>query len=103
MTTNNPLETAAKAGFSGSNWGPTEPSQATGSPTNTANDDPTASKREQYSTRSAAPQLKGKEVDRDWYSLTGCWSSGTGHSVSGGVRPFLKDGDEEKGVMGLRR
>lgn len=56
---------------------------------------------EQYSTKSPEAHENGKEVERVWYSLMGCWSSGTGHSVSGGVLlPFVKE--EDKGILEIK-
>ena len=72
MTTKRPLETAATAGLSGSDSGAREPNQETGSPTKREKEAPVAKRREEYSTKSAEAQEKGKEVDKDWYSFTGC-------------------------------
>jgi hypothetical protein len=55
---------------------------------------------EPYSKISPAAHENGKEVERVWYSFMGCWSCGTGQSVSGGLLlPFLKD--DERGIFGI--
>ena len=101
MTTKIPLDTAARILLKGSESAPTAPNQATGSPIKRANDAPVTANREQYSTKSPEAQENGKELERFWNSLMGCWSSGTGHSVSGGVLlPFLnEEGKEGKGIL----
>ncbi|GFZ08536.1 YCF36, putative [Actinidia rufa] len=81
VTSKSPLEAAARAGLTGSDWCPAEPKKATGRPTRRAKEAPVTNNREQYSTRSAAAQEKGKEAER---------ASGIGHCVSGGVLPFRK-------------
>uniref|UniRef100_A0A3Q7IJF7 Uncharacterized protein n=1 Tax=Solanum lycopersicum TaxID=4081 RepID=A0A3Q7IJF7_SOLLC len=95
VTTIRPPETAPKNGLRGSGMGPADPNKLTGRPTKRAKASPVANKREQYSTKSPEAHEKGKESERALNSLTGCWSSGTGHSVSGKGLLFLKD---EKGI-----
>lgn len=105
MTTKTPLEAAPRTRFSGSYSGPGAPNQVTGSPTSRAKEAPVTNSLVLYSTKSPAAQEKGKEVERFWYSLIGCWSKGTGHSVSAGLLlPFLKEEDETGAIRlkGLR-
>lgn len=83
MTTKIPLELAASILLTGSYSGPTDPNQETGSPTKNAKEAPVTKSLEEYSTRSPEAQEKGKDEERDWYSLIGCCSGGTGQSVSG--------------------
>ncbi|GFZ08535.1 YCF36, putative [Actinidia rufa] len=60
VTSKSPLEAAARAGLTGSDWCPAEPKKATGRPTRRAQEAPVTNNREQYSTRSAAAQEKGE-------------------------------------------
>lgn len=110
MTTKIPLELAASILLTGSYSGPTDPNQETGNPTKNAKEAPVMKSLEEYSTRSPEAQEKGKEEERDWYSLIGCCSGGTGQSVSGrdgggwgsefSAPNLRREGGECKGSLG---
>lgn len=95
--------------MTGSYSGPTDPNQETGNPTKNAKEAPVTKSLEEYSTRSPEAQEKGKEEERDWYSLIGCCSGGTGQSASGNdgggwgsefpARNLRRDGEEGKGIL----
>ncbi|KAF7817391.1 uncharacterized protein G2W53_031360 [Senna tora] len=53
----------------GSDSGPTEPNQETGSPMKRAKEAPVTKRREVYSTISPDAHEKGKEVERDWPNM----------------------------------
>ena len=50
-----------------------------------------------------AAHEKGRDVESDWYSFTGCCSRGTGHSVSGAGGVLLKEKNNLNGVFGGMR
>lgn len=61
---------------------------------------PTANSLEEYSTTSLDAHEKGKELEREWNSLIGCCSGGTGQSVSRGMLLLLSYLDDDKGILG---